>query len=95
MPERVPDPSSEALNIVRISRRMSAFPVLLFLCAGAALIGGGSRAEAKAMQGLAEAVSVLLRQGWEVHGPLLAVAVQKPRPGHVLYQPMLKLGESG
>ena len=37
MPERLPDPSSEALNTVRIPRRISVFFYVLILCAGAAL----------------------------------------------------------
>jgi hypothetical protein len=59
------------------------------------LIEGSEEADTKAIQGLAEAVNELLRQGWEVNGPLVAVTVQKPRHGHALYQPMLKLGERG
>ena len=59
------------------------------------LIEGAGEAATKATESFTEAVNELLRQGWDVHGPLVAVVVQKPRHGHVLYQPMLKLGERG
>jgi hypothetical protein len=59
------------------------------------LIEGLDEAATKATEKFTDAVNELLRQGWEVHGPLVAVTVQKPRVGHVLYQPMLKMGERG
>jgi hypothetical protein len=59
------------------------------------LIDGADEADTKVLQGFTDAVNALLCQGWDVHGTLLAVAVQQPRPGHVLYQPMLKAGERG
>jgi len=58
---------------------------------------GGCRlgTDTKAAKSFTDAVNELLRQGWGVDGPLLAVTVQKPPQGHVLYQPLIKLRERG
>ena len=60
-----------------------------------ALIGDDPKADGKAIKRFSDEVNEHLRQGWEVHGPLVSVMVQNPQTGHVLYQPMLKHGERG